>query len=150
LKEARERLGTTVILTTHDLGDIQELCRRILIIDKGRLLFDGLLEDLRRQLGDRVRVTLDLHAPAASSALANATDGLPVRWLAGDGQRHSVEFSRREVTAAEVIRRVVNAHRVHELSILEPSIEDVVRDIYRQGVVAVEEPAAVSGEAGRG
>ncbi len=139
LKEARDLLGTTVILTTHDLGDIQELCRRIMIIDKGRLLFDGALDELRRRLGDRVRIDLELNRPAAAGALAAATAGLPVVWTGPGGQKHTVEFSRRDVTAAEVIRRVVTAQPVHELSILEPSIEDVVRDIYRQGAVAAAE-----------
>ncbi len=145
LKQARDRLGTTVILTTHDLGDIQELCRRILIIDKGRLLFDGELEALRQRLGDRVRVTVDLWEPAPSRALAAATEGLPVRWEAREGQEHAVDFSRREVTAAEVIRRVVNAHRVHDVSILEQSIEEVVREIYRHSAI---EPIAAGGTAG--
>ena len=136
LKETRDRLGTTVILTTHDLGDIQELCRRIMIIDHGRLLFDGTIDELRGRVGDRVRVRVELWDPAPASALAACTAGLPVKWEERDGQEHAVEFSRRDVRAAEVIRHVVNARRVHDISIQEPTIEEVVRQIYRTGVVA--------------
>mgnify|MGYP001037338780 FL=1 len=136
LKETRDRLGTTVILTTHDLGDIQELCRRIMIIDHGRLLFDGTIDELRGRVGDRVRVRVELWDPAPASALAECTTGLPVKWEEHDGQEHAVEFSRRDVRAAEVIRHVVNARRVHDISIQEPTIEEVVRQIYRTGVVA--------------
>lgn len=148
LKEARDRLGTTVILTTHDLGDIQELCRRILIIDKGRVLFDGELEELRRRLGDGVRIEIELWEPAPSRRLAEATDGLPVHWTERDGPEHAVEFSRRDVTAAEVIRRVVNACRVHDLRLVEPSIEEVVREIYRTGTA--EAPGAAGGPGAAG
>ena len=138
LKEARDRLGTTVILTTHDLGDIQELCRRIMIIDHGRLLFDGALEELRLRLGDQVRVLVELYDPAPVRALAACTDGLPVTWDGHDrpdGHEHAVAFSRRDVTAAEVIRRVVNGCHVHDVRIVEPTIEEVVRRIYRAGAM---------------
>jgi len=146
LKEARDRLGTTVILTTHDLGDIQELCRRIMIIDHGRLLYDGGLEELRARVGDRVRVKVELWEPASSRELAACTEGLPVAWETREGQEHTVEFSRRDVRAAEVIRRVVNGCRVHDVSIHEPTIEEVVRQIYRAGAVA--EPAEAEGTRG--
>ena len=141
LRETRERLGTTVILTTHDLGDIQQLCQRIIIIDKGSVLMDGPLEDLRRQLGDRVRLTLDLRDPVTCDQLSVLTDSLSVRWIECEGRTHVAEFSRVEVTSAEVVQRVMKVHRVHDLRITEPSIEDVVRDIYRQGrVMTVETP----------
>jgi len=136
LKEARQQLGTTVILTTHDLGDIQELCRRIIIIDKGVVLMDGPLENLRRRLGDRVRLTLDLHEPAECETLATLTATLPVRWIECEGRTHVAEFSRNEVTPAEVVQRVLSVHPIHDLTITEPSIEDVVREIYRNGMVA--------------
>jgi len=135
LKEAQIRLGTTTILTTHDLGDIQQLCKRIIIIDKGVVLMDGLLDDLRHRLGNRVRLTLDLQEPADCSDLKILTQPLPVRWIECQGRTHVAEFSRIEVTSAEVIQRVLAVHRIHDLTITEPSIEDVVREIYRNGMV---------------
>lgn len=151
LREARDRLGTTVILTTHDLGDIQQLCRRVIIIDRGVILFDGPLDDLRLRLGDRVRLVIDLREPAAPGGLAAATADLPVRWQGEGGLQQTAEFSRREVSTAEVIRRVVTSHRVRDLSLSEPSIEEVVRRIYRDGARLgpdlVAGPAAVDGAA---
>ncbi len=135
LRETRSRLGTTVILTTHDLGDIQQLCRRVIIIDKGVVLMDGLLEDLHRRLGDRVRLTVELRQPVVCRQLAALTDPLPVRWTECEGTSHVAEFSRREVNSADVIQRVLHAHRIADLHILEPSIEEVVRQIYRNGAV---------------
>jgi ABC-2 type transport system ATP-binding protein len=144
LREARDRLGVTVILTTHDLGDIEQLCRRIIIIDHGKVLYDGLLEDLRRGPGHRLRLCLDLAEPVAPSALARLTDELPVTWD-HDGtadtpvHRHCALFSRAETTAAAVISLVVAHHRLRDMALAEPAIEDVVRRIYREGLAPTPE-----------
>ena len=131
LKEIRELQGVTVILTTHDLGDIEQLCSRVMIIDKGRVHFDGELDDLRNRTGHRVRMTVDLRESTTSDRLAEATSGLPVTWHAGEGARHVAEFRRQDVAGAEVIRRLVNDCPVKDLQLAEPDIEEIVRDIYR-------------------
>jgi ABC-2 type transport system ATP-binding protein len=144
LREARDRLGVTVILTTHDLGDIEQLCRRIIIIDHGKVLYDGALDDLRRGPGHRLRLCLDLAEAVAPSALARLTAELPVAWD-HDGpadapvHRHCAIFSRAETTAAAVISLVVAHHRLRDMALAEPAIEDVVRRIYREGLTPVQE-----------
>ena len=132
LRELCERDGVTVILTTHDLGDIEQLCRRVIIIDKGRVHFDGELDDLRRRVGRRVRMTMELRESATSEELAANTAGLPVTWEEGAGLLHHAEFNRAEVTGAEVIKRLVNDRHVSELHMAETGIEEVVREIYRR------------------
>ncbi len=131
LREIRDLQGVTVILTTHDLNDIQQLCRRVIIIDKGRVHFDGLLEDLRSRLGRRVRLDLELREAVASEDLARITAGLPVSWRPNTGKHQVAEFRRAEISGAEVIKRVVNACPVSDLHLAEPDIEEIVRDIYR-------------------
>lgn len=132
LRDIRERDGVTVILTTHDLGDIEQLCRRVIIIDQGRVHFDGELADLRRRVGQTVSLSVELREPAGSDELAAATGQLPVAWEAASGLRHVARFNRTEVRAAEVIRLVVNDRQVQDLHLAEQPIEDVVREIYRQ------------------
>jgi len=132
LREIRDRDGVTVILTTHDLGDIEQLCRRVIIIDKGRVHFDGALDDLRRRVGRAVRMTVELRASIGSGALAQITGDFPVVWQPGEGARHHAEFNRTEVPAAEVIKRLVNGVQVLDLHLSEQPIEEVVRGIYRQ------------------
>ncbi len=131
LREIRDLQGVTVILTTHDLGDIEQLCRRVIIIDKGKVHFDGELEDLRTRLGRRVRLTLELRDATDSAILSGITAALPVTWQAGAGKRHVAEFHRAEISGAEVIKLIVNACPVSELHLAEPEIEEIVRDIYR-------------------
>ncbi len=131
LREIRDLQGVTVILTTHDLGDIEQLCRRVIIIDKGKVHFDGELASLRTKLGRRVRLTLDLREATDSAALAAVTAQLPVTWQQNQGKRHVAEFRRAEISGAEVIKQVVNACPVSDLRLAEPDIEEIVRDIYR-------------------
>lgn len=132
LREICEREGVTVILTTHDLGDIEQLCKRVIIIDKGRVHFDGELDDLRRRVGRRVRMTVELRDSASSGELAAITAGLPVTWQEVEGLRHHAEFNRVEVPGAEVIKRLVNELHVSDLHMAETGIDEVVREIYRQ------------------
>ncbi|MBK8165819.1 MAG: ATP-binding cassette domain-containing protein [bacterium] len=132
LRDIRQRDGVTVILTTHDLGDIEQLCRRVIIIDQGRVHFDGELADLRRRVGQTVSLSVELREPAGSDELAAATGALPVAWEAASGLRHVARFNRAEVRAAEVIRLVVNDRQVQDLHLAEQPIEHVVREIYRQ------------------
>ncbi len=132
LREICEREGVTVILTTHDLGDIEQLCKRVIIIDKGKVHFDGELDELRRRVGRLVRMTVELTDRISSDELAANTAGLPVKWEAGEGLLHHVEFNRVEVSGAEVIKRLVNERHVTELHMAEPAIDEVVREIYRR------------------
>ena len=138
LREARDQLKVTVILTTHDLGDIEQLCRRIIIIDHGKVLYDGALEDLRRGRGHKLRLCLDLTEPVAPSQLRALTADLPVTWDSADTEapihRHCALFSRAETTAAAILSLVVANHRLRDMALAEPAIEDVVRRIYREGL----------------
>ena len=131
LREIRERQGVTIILTTHDLGDIEHLCRRVIIIDKGKVHFDGDLLDLRTRTGHRVQLTVDFREEIDSGKLTQVTEGMPVVWESGTGLRHRAEFSRLEVTGAEVIKSLVNSCHVSDLRLAEADIEEVVAEIYR-------------------
>jgi ABC-2 type transport system ATP-binding protein len=132
LREICDREGVTVILTTHDLGDIEQLCKRVIIIDKGEVHFDGELDELRRRVGRLVRMTVELRDRTSSEELAANTAGLPVVWEKGEGLLHHAEFNRVEVPGAEVIKRLVNERHVTELHMAERAIDEVVREIYRQ------------------
>ncbi len=132
LREIRDRDQVTIILTTHDLGDIEQLCKRVIIIDKGLVHFDGDLDDLRRRVGRKVRMSVELREGVTAAELAAITGDLPVRWEPGEGMRHLAEFNRSEVPGAEVIKRLVNGVHVQDLHLAEQPIEEVVRDIYGQ------------------
>ena len=119
--------GVTLLLTTHDLPDVERLCRRLVVIDHGRVLVDGSLESLRRRFGGARRLVVDLEAPHA------ALDGLPGVLdvtVEANGLRQQLAFSADQTSAAQLIAAVVARVAVRDLFVVEPSIEDVVRTLY--------------------
>jgi ABC-2 type transport system ATP-binding protein len=127
----RER-GVTVILTTHDLGDVQQLCRRVIMIDRGKLLFDGPPRDLLDRFGGERELVVDFAEDYAEAEV----DGARVANRAG--RRVTYRFVRGDVSASELISRLSARYRIEDLSVQEPQIEDTVRRIYEQGLLKSE------------
>src|SRR5919108_2452907 len=127
----RER-GVTVVLTTHDMADVEQLCSRLLIIDHGRLLYDGSLAGIRERLGTERTLVVDL---AEGEAATNGPLAVPhAREVRADGPRRWLRFNRAETTAAELIAAVAARYRLHDLTIEGPEIEAIVRRIYEEGL----------------
>ncbi len=130
LQEINRAEGTTVLLTTHDLSDIETLCRRVIVIDHGRLLFDGPLAALRDRLLPVTSIVFDVkRAPDPADLHFN---GLHAREIAT--HRYSVDVDRTKISSASAVKEIVNRFDVADLSIQEPQIEEVVKRIYREGV----------------
>jgi viologen exporter family transport system ATP-binding protein len=119
--------GVTLLLTTHDLSDVERLCRRLVVIDQGRVLVDGELDALRRRFGGARQLVVELVEPAA--ALDGLAGVLGVLVEAG-GLRQRLAFSPSQTTAAALIAEVVRRVSVRDLTVAEPSIEDLVRSLY--------------------
>ncbi len=130
LQVNRER-GVTVLLTTHDMSDIAQLCRRMMIIDRGRLLYDGGVAAIRDRFGVERTLVVDLAGDEVVSGPL-VVDG--AREVRADGPRRWLRFRREEITAAELIAGVSARYRIHDLTIEEPAIEDIVRRIYEEGL----------------
>ena len=129
LLQVNQEYGTTMLLTTHDLSDIEELCARLMIIDHGRLLFDGRLAELKNRLWKEAAVKIELRD--RDQALRLQSMGLPgVTCDKVDDLNYRLRFPREDRSAADVIRHVVNAVEVRDIVIEEQSIEEVVKRIY--------------------
>ena len=121
LVEINREDGVTVMLTTHDLGDIERLCSRLLVIDHGSLIWDGGIPELKERYGAERTLVVDLEEPAPPLSVEGArverVDG-PRQWLRFRG------------SASDLTARVVASARVLDLQIAEPDIEEIVRRIY--------------------
>ncbi|MQA80371.1 MAG: ATP-binding cassette domain-containing protein [Streptosporangiales bacterium] len=123
LRELNRERGTTILLTTHDLTDIEQLCSRVMVIDHGRLVYDGSLSGLQG-LGETERtLVVDLAEPAAPIEVAGA------RVVRTDGPRQWLTFPARE-SAAPVVADIVARYPLVDLSVEEPDIEDVIAQLY--------------------
>ncbi len=116
----RER-GVTVMLTTHDLADIERLCERILIIDHGKLIYDGGIPALKERYGEERTLVIDLEEPGPPLEIPGA------RVEEVDGPRQVLRF---RGSAAELTAAVAARARIVDLTIREPEIEEIVRRIY--------------------
>ena len=129
LRRINREAGVTVLLTTHDMADIEQLCQRLMIIDRGKLLYDGSLEAIRERFGTERTLVVDLADDGAGALeVPNA------RQVRGDGPRRWLSFQRADTTAADLIAAVAARYRIEDLTIEEPAIEAIIRRIYEEGL----------------
>ena len=127
LVDINRDLGTTVLLTTHDLSDVERLCDRLLIIDHGRVIEDSTVSGITERYGTDRTLVVDLIEPQP----ALTVDGAVVTRV--EGPRQWLRFRRSDVSASELFARVSEVAEVRDLSIEEPDIESIVREIYGRG-----------------
>jgi ABC-2 type transport system ATP-binding protein len=123
LRRLNEERGTTLLLTTHDLQDIEALCHRVVVIDHGTAVYDGTLAGLHAQGGSTRTLVVDLVDEGPPIEVPGAT----VRRV--EGPRQWLSFPA-DASAAPVVAAVVAAYDVADLSVQEPDIEDVIRELY--------------------
>jgi len=126
LRALNDERGTTLVLTTHDLQDIEALCDRVIVIDHGTSVFDGPLAGLHEQGGSTRTLVVDL----VDEAPPIEVPGAVVRRV--EGPRQWLSFPT-EASAAPVVAAVAASYDVADLSIQEPDIEDVIRELYSRG-----------------
>lgn len=126
IRHVNQERGTTVLLTTHDLQDVEKLCERVLIIDNGRLLFDGQLQTLRQQFGGYRDLVVDMAEGYEDVRIEGA------EIIAQEGWRVTYRFMRQQVTASELIGRISARYRIRDLEVREGDIETIIRRIYEE------------------
>jgi ABC-2 type transport system ATP-binding protein len=128
----RER-GTTVVLTTHDLGDVEKLCERVIMINQGRLMFDGPLAELRTRYGGGRVVIADFEGPPGQVAVPGARL-LRVEenraWLSVEHANEGESGGAGSGSMAGVMSALFRDYHVRDVSIQEPEIEEIVRKLY--------------------
>jgi ABC-2 type transport system ATP-binding protein len=118
----------TILLTTHDLSDIEKLSSRILIIDHGKIIYDGCIEEIRRRFGGSRVLVVDIEEDRPGLAIEGA------RLVKEEGRRKWLEFDREEISAPDLLKEVMRRHAIADLRIEEPEIGTIVRKIYEGGM----------------
>ena len=119
-------LGVTVLLATHDLPDVERLCSRLLVVDRGKLVFDGTLPGLGRRVGAERVLVVDFHAPQAPLTIPKTT----LRLVEANGLRQHIAFAGDDISASEVVAAVSAIAPIRDLTMREPDINEVVRALY--------------------
>ena len=128
LRQVNAERQVTVILTTHDLNDVEKVCQRLIIIDSGKIIYDGGIDALKEHYGKTRMLIVDL-AQAYSDIQLEGVD-LTRR----EGNRIWLAFDRDTISASEVIAQLTARYEIQDLTISEPEIEEIVRRIYELGV----------------
>jgi ABC-2 type transport system ATP-binding protein len=115
----------TVLLTTHDMVDIEKLCPRILIIDHGKLVYDGSLEAIRSRYGTERRLVVEFESDTPDFEAPHA------RLVKSEGRKKWFAFNRAQTSPSALIAFISNCYPILDLTVEEPEIEAIVRTIYQ-------------------
>jgi len=127
LTDLRDRGDTTIVLTTHDLADIERLCRRLVVIDHGRVVHDGTLAQLHERYGSRRRVVAEFDEPLAGPV---SLPGVVVEGTEAQGRVVRFGLDGSGASAAELVAYLAAAGSLRDISVHEPAIEDVIARLY--------------------
>ena len=137
IKELNQKYGTTIILTTHDMSDIEELCHRIIIIDKGQLIYDGALETIRRDYGYERTLLFDLRFDDSgleqiNTSISQIYSSIPESNIANlkvslNNQQLKIQFNRNELNISDIMNFVLKSFNVLDFSIKDMDVEAIVK-----------------------
>lgn len=137
IREMNRRYQTTVVLTTHDLGDIEELCNRILIIDKGKIIYDGTIAKIKEIYGITRKVSIDLQDISKVAAIDfNQIFQLSQEDLMTEREATIITFTfnKGKINVSDIISRVMEYGTVRDIKIEETNIGEIVKQIYKSGL----------------
>ena len=129
IKELNKKYNITVILTTHDMKDIEELCNRIIIIDKGKILYDGSLANIKYRFGNTKTIIIPSNISIDEVELKNKFSGII---LEKNDDTTAIKFSLNELDLDEVLIFLINTYHVKDFKIEDISIEDITKELYEK------------------
>lgn len=150
IKEINEKYNTTVILTTHDIGDIEELCSRIIIIDEGKLIYDGTLANLKDTYGKRRKVSMEVRKVESLKGFnlakkLNDTYELCIsendytETLDTESKVYTVSFDKHKMQVPQILTAVMELTEVTDIKLQETELAEIVKEIYNHGAIVKEE-----------
>jgi len=128
VRELNRERGVTVLLTTHDMDDIEALCQRVIVINNGRIFLDGTLGELRRRVTRERRLIVDLENAGDTVADEEA------EVIRREGHRVWMRFDPERIPAAQLIARVTARHAIRDLFVENPPIEEIIAKLYGEQI----------------
>ena len=125
LAEMNREEGTTIILTTHDMNDIEQLCKRIIILEEGKIIFDDETEILKRKFVHEKVIEVEFHEDGS------VVDGIPgVKVIHEQGCKKWLTFDNDNFGIGDVVGTIASRYKIKDISVKEPSVESIIRNIY--------------------
>jgi ABC-2 type transport system ATP-binding protein len=136
LKEINEKYNTTILLTTHDLGDIEALCERVIMLDEGQIIYDGELQSLKDNWAEEKQIHFQFIEPIALKELQSLALPFTANWVHDEKNQTYIALLKEESDhISQLVSAVVSHFKIKDIKIHETSIEEIVRNIYEEGTV---------------
>lgn len=132
IKELNKKRNTTIILTTHDLQDIEEICTRIIIIDQGSIIFDGALDEIRQEFSKYAiaNIVVKDYTPELDKYLRQSNKSFEV--LETDETKLCIKFDRSQTNIGRIFEKISKYSEIVDLNIDDISIETIVKELYER------------------
>jgi ABC-2 type transport system ATP-binding protein len=135
LKEINKEYKTTILLTTHDISDIEALCERVIMLDEGKIIYNGELESLRTSYAEGKELVFEFKNKKEKIELEEATSHLSVSWTNTDNElKWIAKVHNNEESISDVMSAIVKNHEIIDLKVREIALEEVIRKIYEEGI----------------
>ena len=129
IKELNKKYNITVILTTHDMKDIEELCNRIIIIDKGKILYDGSLANIKYRFGNTKTIFIPSNVEINESELKKKFGCVEIE---DTDERRAIKFSLNDIDLDDMLLYLINTYHIKDFKIEDISIEDITKKLYEK------------------
>lgn len=136
IQEINRIRQVTVILTTHDMEDIEKLCKRMILIDHGQKVYDGAIATVKNRFGKMRTLVVDVEENGKDLVLSGG------ELIRVEGNRKWIRFNRDEISASQLIAQITSTHNITDLTVEEPTIESIISRIYQEGL-SEEAPVSV-------
>lgn len=130
VREINEHKKTTVLLTTHDMTDIEKLCSRVMVIDKGRIIYDGSLEKLKSKYGYQEIVEAK---GIWEVGLLNEVSLLPSVFIEKAEERLLIHFDNREIDSDQILLTIMKSKQIRDIKVHEQKLDGIIQQLYREG-----------------
>jgi len=130
IKELNQQDKVTMIFTTHDMQDIEQTCKRLIIIDKGSLMYDGSLQEIRSKYGTSRRLIAEFNEETVVAPINNVT----INDL--EDRKVSFTFDNNVVDINNLMKEILGNYSVHDITVEEPEIESIIQKMYNGEVFA--------------
>ncbi len=129
VKEINEQKRTTVLLTTHDMTDIEKLCSRVMVIDKGKVIYEGSLECLKEKYG--YRETMEAKGNWNMQTLQEIRN-LPTVFVETAADKLLVHFDNREINSEEILLKIMQNNQIRDIRIHEQKLDQIIQQLYQE------------------
>ena len=134
LKEINRKYGTTILLTTHDITDIEALCERVIMLDEGQIIDDGRLDELQKNWVSGKQIHFQFANVQSLEQLTELTSGESVQWKRGDKEEVWIAYVEDEEKVSNVISKVAAICKIIDVRVHQVATEEIIRNIYEEGV----------------